>query len=130
MLIDPKSPMPVYQQIATQLRRRISKGIYQSGESLPSLRVLAVELGVNPNTIQRAYEELAREGIVESRRGAGLFVTASEPAATGRAELRLEHSLDRTIQRALTDGISPERIRVMFREAMHNRLEKSMKGDA
>lgn len=128
MLIDPKSPIPVYQQIAIQLRRHIAEGVYKSSEALPSLRVLAAEVGVNPNTVQRAYEELAREGLVESRRGAGLFVVDSTHAPAGRAEARLELSLDRAILRALNDRIPSERIRALFRAALNNRLERTQKG--
>ena len=69
VIIDPKSPTPIFEQIATQLRQRIATGVYKPQESLPSLRNLAAEIRVNPNTIQKAYDELAREGLVESRRG-------------------------------------------------------------
>ena len=74
MLIDPKSPVPIFQQIASQVRQRIAAGVYRANESLPSLRSLAAEIKVNPNTVQKAYDELTREGLVESRRGSGLFV--------------------------------------------------------
>jgi len=52
MAIDPNSPVPIYQQIADYIRRSVAAGVFKSAESLPSLRSLAVELGVNPNTVR------------------------------------------------------------------------------
>ena len=77
--IDPRRHLPIYLQIAEAIRGGVAAGTYRPGEALPSLRELAVTLRVNPNTVQRAYDELSREGIVESRRGLGLFV--AEPTS-------------------------------------------------
>ena len=62
MSVDPNNPIPIYQQIADNIRRSIAAGVYRPGEMIPSLRVLALELTVNPNTVQRAFETLEREG--------------------------------------------------------------------
>ena len=123
MLIDPKSPVPIFQQIAAQLRRQIGLGVHRPNESLPSLRGLAADIQVNPNTVQRAYEELIREGLVESRRGAGLFVVDRAGAAgTGQAEKRIHCQLSRVIANGLGKGIAPERIRSLFREALDGQV--------
>src|SRR5580700_837150 len=115
MLIDPKSPVPIFQQIAAQLRQQIAVGVYRSNESLPSLRSLAADIQVNPNTVQRAYEALIREGIVESRRGAGLFVV-DRAGATGTTEVekRIHRQLSRVIANGLKNRIAPERMRTLF----------------
>src|SRR5262249_8009649 len=112
MLIDPKSPVPIFQQIASQVRQRIAAGVYRANESLPSLRGLAVEIKVNPNTVQKAYDELTREGLVESRRGSGLFlVDRSAAGGTTGDEKRCQRELSEVIANALRAGVLPERIR-------------------
>ena len=75
--ISQDAGIPIYRQIVEQVRDSIDAGVHRPGEALPSLRALAVEIRVNPNTVQRAYEELEREGLVESRRGRGVFVVES-----------------------------------------------------
>lgn len=68
---------PIYMQIVDKIMIDIIQGKQGSGEKLPSVREMAVQMGVNPNTIQRTYSELERMGIVESRRGQGTFVTGN-----------------------------------------------------
>jgi GntR family transcriptional regulator len=130
MLIDPKSPVPIYQQIASQVRQRIASGVYRPNESLPSLRSLAAEIKVNPNTVQKAYDELTREGLVESRRGSGLFVVdrAAAGSTTGD-EKRCQRGLSEVIANALRDGVLPERIRTLFREALDTEVAASARRD-
>ena len=69
------SGLPIYMQIVEIIKSRIVTGILKSGEKLPSVRDLATELKVNPNTIQRSYAELERQNIVFTQRGMGTFVT-------------------------------------------------------
>ncbi len=71
------SNLPVFQQVADQLRQKIAAGIFRPGEAVPSIRTQATALHINPNTIKRAYDELQMEGILEHRPGLGLFVTAA-----------------------------------------------------
>lgn len=75
--------LPIYAQLVTQLRQQIVTGHLAPGDRLPSVRDLAAEAGVNPNTMQRALAELERQGLVYSQRTAGRFVT--EDAAAIRA---------------------------------------------
>lgn len=67
--------MPIYSQLVEQIKIGIVSGMFPSGERLPSVRDLATEAGVNPNTMQRAMTELERDGLVYSQRTAGRFVT-------------------------------------------------------
>lgn len=69
---------PIYLQIADHLSSQIVRGEMKAGEKLPSVREMAIESGVNPNTIQRTYSEMERMGIVETKRGQGTFVTENE----------------------------------------------------
>ena len=73
-----RNDQPIYSQLTQRLTEAIVSGIYAPGEKLPSVRELAVEAGVNPNTVQRALTELEREGLVFSQRTAGRFVTENE----------------------------------------------------
>lgn len=74
LAISPGSDVPIYRQIAQQIRAAIAQRHLRMGEQLPPVRSLAEELVVNPNTVARAYQELVRDGLVESRSGVGLFV--------------------------------------------------------
>jgi GntR family transcriptional regulator len=72
--VDPASGLPVYRQIMDQVRRMMVSGRLAPGERLPSIRELAATLQINPLTVGRAYGELERDGLVEMRRGLGMFV--------------------------------------------------------
>ena len=73
-----RSDQPIYSQLTQRLTEAIVSGIYAPGEKLPSVRELAMEAGVNPNTVQRALAELERDGLVFSQRTTGRFVTENE----------------------------------------------------
>jgi GntR family transcriptional regulator len=81
--IDPRSPNPIYAQIAARVRIAVAAGDLATGDSLPSVRSLAATLRVNPATVVQAYRELEREGVVEMRQGSGTFVTHLSPEARG-----------------------------------------------
>ena len=72
--IDPRSPNPLYAQIASRLKVAIASGELRPGEALPSVRQLAARVRVNPATVVQAYRDLETEGFVEMRQGAGTFV--------------------------------------------------------
>lgn len=123
MIVDPKSTVPVYRQIVEQVCRAIDAGVYQPGEALPSQRTLAVELRVNPNTVQRAFDELLRDGVIESRRGRGVFVVdRRRKVPRGAAEMACESALASSIDVALDGGMTPSRIRELFETALRTRL--------
>ena len=73
-----RNDQPIYSQLIQRLTEAIDSGVNAPGEKLPSVRELALEAGVNPNTVQRALTELEREGLVFSQRTAGRFVTENE----------------------------------------------------
>lgn len=66
---------PIYLQLAERIHRQIISNELKAGEKLPSVRDMGIKYGMNPNTVQRAYSELEREGILETRRGQGTFVS-------------------------------------------------------
>ena len=97
--VDPNSGFPVYRQIIDQVRRMMVSGRLSPGERLPSIRELALKLGINPLTVGRAYGDLEREGLIEMRRGLGMYVRQQErlirpidggvPAGVAQAARRL-----------------------------------------
>lgn len=97
--ITTADPRPIYVQIMDEVRRALVLGTLAPGDPLPSVRQLAAELRVNPNTIAQAYRELEREGVVHVRRGQGTYVSDVVPGAAERA--RLAHGV---AARALIDA--------------------------
>ena len=119
MAIDPNSPVPIYQQIADDIRRSVAAGVYQSAEMLPSLRALAVQLTVNPNTVQRAYDELVREGVLYAKRGMGLFVAEQgAELARNKSEDVLYQTFKRAILEGKTANLSGQQIGGIFQRAL------------
>ncbi|MBN2216256.1 MAG: GntR family transcriptional regulator [Pirellulales bacterium] len=121
MEIDPRSHIPIYLQIVEAIRSAIAAGVYRPREALPSLRALALETQVNPNTVQRAYDELEREGFVYSQRGRGLFVTEDgRRAAQDHARRTIRHRLDEVLRAAAVAGIEPAGVREIFDAAIES----------
>lgn len=73
--VDPKSPLPIYEQLVAQIIRSIARGLLRSGEQMPSVRELAGTLLVNPNTVSRAYQELESRNFIVTMRGKGSFIS-------------------------------------------------------
>jgi GntR family transcriptional regulator len=84
--IDTRDSTPIYSQIERGLRAGIAAGRLRPGDQLPTVRQLAVELSVNANTVARVYADLERNGVLETRRGVGSFVSASPDHARPPAE--------------------------------------------
>ena len=79
-LLDYKSRNPIYEQIVVGFKKMILSGVYKKDDQLPTVRQLAQELAINPNTIQKAYAELERQGITYSVKGKGSFVNLQSEA--------------------------------------------------
>ncbi len=77
-LIDYQDSRPIYEQIVENFKLQIFKGVLQPGDQMPSVRSLAVELSTNPNTIQKAYTELERQGFIYTVKGRGNFVKGDD----------------------------------------------------
>jgi GntR family transcriptional regulator len=119
--ISTGSSTPIYKQISEQARLAVTTGKLAVGDQLASVRSLAEELVVNPNTVARAYADLAREGLIESRPGRGVFVTRKRRVFTREeGRRRLEPLLDRVISEAMTMDFTPDELR----EALEKKLGK------
>lgn len=78
IVIDYKDRRPIYEQVVERFQELIVKGVLKPGEQMPSVRALAVELSINPNTIQKAYAELERRGFTYTVKGRGSFISARD----------------------------------------------------
>jgi GntR family transcriptional regulator len=123
--IDPSSHVPIYLQIADGIRAAVAAGVYRAHEVLPSLRAMALELQVNPNTVQRAYDELEREGLVYSKRGRGLFVAElGTTSAQSGAEDGLRRLFDEGIRAAQAAGMNSKQVREVFLAALDGMIQQ------
>lgn len=107
LTIDPSQPRPIYVQLMDEVRRLIVLGELESDMPLPSVRQLAADLRLNPNTIVQAYRELERAGVVYVRRGHGTFVSAQLKLPEERKRI-LADVVARALIEAQRNGISPD----------------------
>jgi molybdate-binding protein/DNA-binding transcriptional regulator YhcF (GntR family) len=114
--IDFRSAIPLYQQIAEQVRQLIATEQIKPGERLPSIRQLSRSLNINPNTVFRAYLELEQEQILVSRRGGGTSVKSQDVAPDVRSnrQKKLLENMNDDIVRSLSQGYSPEDLEAAF----------------
>src|SRR5438128_860337 len=87
---NPKSGVPIYGQIQTQIRDCIVSGQLSPGEQLPTVRAMSVALAVNPNAVRQAFQELEREGFLTSEEGSGTFVASLPPLRLRQAAFQPE----------------------------------------
>ena len=105
--INYRDPRPIYEQVRDGLRTLIVSGALAGGEKLPSVRELASQLAINPNTIQRAYRALEQEGYLYSVPGKGSFAAARSEIDTQRRD-KLLHTLDETVRELNYLGVTRE----------------------
>jgi GntR family transcriptional regulator len=113
--IDPRSGVPIYRQVMDQIRRLIMAGQLAEGERLEPVKNLSARLNVNPMTVSKAYGFLVEEGIVERRRGLGLFVNriGKETKARIKTEM-LEEALRKAAALAVQMGVPGEKALALF----------------
>lgn len=117
--VRPDSGEPIYQQLIRQVTHAITTGALRPGDRLPTIRQLAADLVVNPNTVARAYRELERDGLVESGPRRGTFVTFDPPKLQVRERrARLKPHLDSLIAEARVLGFSASELRALVESAL------------
>jgi GntR family transcriptional regulator len=117
--VDPASPEPLFAQLVAAVKRAVATGRMKPGDKLPSVRELAADLTINPNTIAKAYQALESEGVTVSRHGSGTFV-ADRRVTVRRAEQkrRVREGLDALLADAVHLGLSEDDVREEFDDAM------------
>lgn len=99
--LDSRSGQPIFEQIAFGVKNAVARGELNPGDRLPSVRELAKELAINPNTVARAYDALEASGVIVRRQGSGCFVAERNPSLVEAERLR---RLDELLERALTEA--------------------------
>lgn len=120
LTIDLDAPEPLHEQIVRGLRQAIARGAVRVGDRLPSVRQLAGDLGVNLNTVARAYRRLEEEGLLRVRHGQGAVVSSDQSSDAGRdgAEADLDRALDAALSQARIRGLSPSALRAAADRAL------------
>jgi len=117
--LDPTSGVPYYKQIILQVELAIAGGRLTTGDQLPTVRALAVDLKINPNTVARAYSEMEIRGIVDTQQGTGTFINQKKLALQ---EVEREQVLEKLVRpfilRALESGYSPQEVLQAVKDAV------------
>ena len=108
--IDMRSPVPIYDQIKRGVREEIIKGKLKEGDTLPSIREMASQIRVNPNTVARAYRELEMEGTIMARQGLGYIVVSDGEKVRDSVFDNLSEELKEPILRLKKSGISLDKL--------------------
>ena len=109
--IDTKSGVPFYRQIIEQVKFAIAQGDLQTGDRLPTIRQLSVDLSINPNTVIRAYRELEIEGMLDTQQGSGTFVSKCRPDIDRLERQRmLDQILTEMLARASSYGFTLDEV--------------------
>ncbi len=123
--LNPRSKEPIYRQIMDQLVLFISTGVLEAGSKLPSIRELASDLGINPNTVARAYAELEQRAIIETIPKKGAFI--ANRSFQEEIEAKLKADLTQTYSESRKHGLAWEKIKEVAKEALadaeHSELE-------
>jgi GntR family transcriptional regulator len=116
--ISPASDVPIFRQIVQQIHRAVAAGHLPVGEQLPAVRTLAEILVVNPNTVARSYQELIRDGVLESRSGRGVFVAERRSVFSAEEQSRrLQHAAEQLCHEAILLGAGLPDLRVTIEAA-------------
>lgn len=123
--VDIFSRVPIYQQVIDGIKEQIRLGIFKQGEQIPSIRELSVELGVNPNTVSKAYLELERSGLLTAATGKGYFVSqdASERIRSSITETERQ-ALCAAAEKLAGAGVPEEELLQLIRQVYQNHIRK------
>jgi GntR family transcriptional regulator len=117
--LDLKSGVPVYRQLIDQVLVAIAAGVLAPGDQLPTVRQLAVDLSINPNTVVRAYKELEIRGMLATQQGTGTFITSRKVKQDeAQRQRRLTQMVGEFVARAGADGYTVEQIMERLGELM------------
>ena len=111
--LNPSTGLPLYLQLMEQIRHAIETGALKAGDQLPTIRKVAEDLVVNPNTVVRAYRELQHEGIIEVKHGSGAFVSESV-GSRARVTRKAQTIVQSAIERLADLGLTQDEMRRLF----------------
>jgi len=127
--VNQSSGIPLYLQLMEQVKHAVETGALREGDQLPTIRKIAEDLVMNPNTVVRAYRELEHEGIIELKHGSGAFI---KKPSEGRVRLirKGQAVLETAIERLLSLGLSEEELRRAFEHELSQANAKRAQGTA
>ncbi len=116
--VNPRSDVPIYQQLVDGVKKAVARGILAPGDKLPSVRELAGRIAINPNTIAKAYQEMERAGIIETLRGRGSFIAEVQARSIDREEKkrRMREMLEKVLVEAYYMQMEEEEVLAMVEE--------------
>ncbi len=117
------SNKPIYLQLMDTIKTQILSGVYEPGAKLPSIRNLALEASVNPNTMQKAMSELEREGIITNNRTSGYCVASDETIINAFREKKADAAISEFVLSMNNMGFSTDEIRVRLRHFIDNNID-------
>lgn len=121
LFVDTRSGVPIYKQIVRQIEKGIMGGLLKPGDQLPTVREVALELIINPNTVARAYRELEHVGVIESIQGRGTFISSDLSRPSGEdKEMAIKEKIEELIREARQLNVSPDKLEKMFKKALEN----------
>ena len=126
--VDAADRRPIYQQVAAEIKGLIARGELSEGAALPPVRQLAMDLGVNQNTIATAYRELQREGLLTIKHGSGAVVTSRRTLAAHQPQLSQAEELRKPLRAALTQMVLAGMRRADILSAVTDELRGLLKG--
>ena len=121
--LDLQSRVPLYEQLQEQIIRLSLMGVLEANEQLPSVRSLAREVGVNPNTVAKAYQELERQGIIYTVSGRGSFVSPNVLSLQSPRQAALDEVFE-ALDKALSRGIPPEELLEQVKRYLNNHSQR------
>lgn len=120
LTVDPRSGVPIYLQVIEQVKRSVALGVLGAGEQLPTVKQLALDLTINPNTVAKAYRELERDGVIETSPGRGSFVKSNGVAESTKAAATdvARDVLESAVREAKSIGLNADDIRNLANAAI------------
>ncbi|MFS8513247.1 MAG: GntR family transcriptional regulator [Planifilum fulgidum] len=129
--VNPRSDVPIYQQLVDGVKKAVARGILAPGDKLPSVRELAGRIAINPNTIAKAYQEMEREGIIETLRGRGSFIAEVQARSIDREEKkrRMREMLEKVLVEAYYMQMEEEEVLAMVEEIIREWYRERRRSD-
>jgi GntR family transcriptional regulator len=118
--LDGSTGVPPYLQLVHQVRQSLLLGYLRAGDQLPTVKEVAVDLAINPNTVVKAYRQLEHEGLVAGRPGQGTFITGTLASPSAAASRALRVSLEQWFRDAAEAGLSDEAVTALIAAVRHD----------
>lgn len=125
--INPRLKTPIYQQVVDGIKEAVARSVLAPGERIPTVREIAAELSLNPNTIAKAYQKLEQEGVIETMGSRGTFVASRSNVDLNFARKKLTGLVDKVLVEAYHLGLERAEIEQLFTESLDNWVKRGGK---